>query len=126
MDAAKFSELSAWLTEAGLAGESETEIVDGFCRRAVGAGLPVARAMVIIDTLHPVHEGRVFRWRSEGEAGHIEAIEYGPTDAGEAAENWRRSPFFWLLETGGSRLRRRLRTGRRRNFRPSPRCRMKG
>jgi adenylate cyclase len=116
MDAAKFSELSVWLTEAGLAGESETEIVDGFCRRAVEAGLPVARAMVIIDTLHPVHEGRVFRWRNEGEAGHIEAIEYGPTDAGEAAENWRRSPFFWLLETGGSRLRRRLRTGQAPEF----------
>src|SRR5947208_6133673 len=111
MDPAKFAALSAWLTEAGLAGESETALLDGFCRRAIVAGLPLARAMVIIDTLHPVHEGRVFRWRSEGEAGHIEAIEYGPTDAGEAAENWRRSPFFWLLETGGSRLRRRLRTG---------------
>src|SRR5947209_14421163 len=116
MDRAKFAELSAWLTEAGLAGESETEIVDGFWRRAVEAGLPVARAMVIIDTLHPVHEGRVFRWRSEGEAGNIEALEYGPTDAGEAAENWRRSPFFWLLETGGSRLRRQLRTGQAPEF----------
>ena len=111
MDPAKFAALSAWLTEAGLAGESETALLDGFCRRAIVAGLPLARAMVIIDTLHPVHEGRVFRWRSEGEAGRIEALEYGPTDAGEAAENWRRSPFFWLLETGGSRLRRRLRTG---------------
>src|SRR5436190_10421969 len=116
MDAAKFSELSAWLTEAGLAGESETEIVDGFCRRAVEAGLPVARAMVIIDTLHPVHEGRVFRWRSEGEAGHIEAIEYGPTDVGEAAENWRRSPFFRLLESGASRLRTRLAAGETAEF----------
>src|SRR5436305_48550 len=110
MDRAKFVDLSAWLTEAGLAGESETALLDGFCRRAIVAGLPLARAMVIIDTLHPVHEGRVFRWRSEGEAGRIEALEYGPTDAGEAAENWRRSPFFWLLETGGSRLRKRLRT----------------
>jgi adenylate cyclase len=116
MDAARFAELSAWLTEAGLAGESETEIVDGFCRRAIDAGLPLARGMVIIDTLHPVHEGRVFRWRSEGEAGQIEALEYGPTDAGEAAENWRRSPFFWLLETGGSRLRRQLRTGQAPEF----------
>jgi adenylate cyclase len=116
MDAARFAELSAWLTEAGLAGESETEIVDGFCRRAIDAGLPLARGMVIIDTLHPVHEGRVFRWRSEGAAGHIEALEYGPTDAGEAAENWRRSPFFWLIETGGSRLRRQLRTGQAPEF----------
>ena len=57
----------AFFTEAGLAGKSETEIVDGFCRRAVTAGLPVTRALVIIDTLHPVHEGHVFRWRSDGD-----------------------------------------------------------
>jgi len=122
MDRAKFVELGAWLTEAGLAGKSETEIVDGFCRRAVTAGLPVTRALVIIDTLHPVHEGHVFRWRSDGEAGQIEAAEYGPTDQGEVAENWRRSPFFWLLESGGARLRRRSTQGRRRSFRPLSRC----
>jgi adenylate cyclase len=116
MDRAKFVELGAWLTEAGLAGKSETEIVDGFCRRAVTAGLPLTRALVIIDTLHPVHEGHVFRWRSDGEAGQIEAAEYGPTDQGEVAENWRRSPFFWLLESGGARLRRRLDAGQTPEF----------
>src|SRR5437763_11253321 len=111
MDPAKLIELSAWVTEAGLAGESETALLDGFCRRAVEAGLPVARAMVIIDTLHPVHEGRVVRWRREGDERQAELIEYGPTSAGAAAENWRRSPFFRLLEEGGSRLRRRLLAG---------------
>src|SRR5947207_2603925 len=111
MDAAKFAELRDWLAEAGLAGNSETEIVDGFCRRAVTAGLPIARATVIIDTLHPVHEGRVVRWRREGDERQAELIEYGPTTEGEAAEDWRRSPFFRLLEEGGSRLRRRLLAG---------------
>ncbi|TMJ59004.1 MAG: adenylate/guanylate cyclase domain-containing protein [Alphaproteobacteria bacterium] len=111
MDAAKFAELSSWLTEAGLAGNSETEIVDGFCGRAVTAGLPIARAMVIIDTLHPVHEGRVVRWRREGQERQAELIEYGPTNEGEAAESWQRSAFFRLREEGGSRLRRRLVAG---------------
>src|SRR5436305_6001836 len=111
MDAAGLSELRDWLTEAGLAGNSETEIVDGFCRRAVTAELPIARATVIIDTLHPVHEGRVVRWRREGDERQAELIEYGPTIEGEAAENWQRSPFFRLLEEGGSRLRRRLLAG---------------
>ena len=60
-------ELPAWLTEAGLAGTPETEIVSGFCERCVAAGLPLARALVLIDTLHPVHEGRLFRW-SDGPA----------------------------------------------------------
>jgi adenylate cyclase len=116
MDPARFAELARWTTEAGLAGKSETTILDGFCQRAVAAGLPVARAMVIIDTLHPVHEGRVFRWRREGGEGHTEAIEYGPTDEGEAAESWRRSPFFHLVESGGSRLRVRLAVGETTEF----------
>ena len=116
MSSAALSELAAWITEAGLAGKSETALLDGFCRRAVAAGLPVARAMVIIDTLHPVHEGRVARWRSEGEAGQTELIEYGPTNEGEAAENWRRSPFFRLLESGGSELRIRIAAGEGEEF----------
>src|SRR5712692_5193719 len=116
MNPAALSELAGWITEAGLAGTSEAAMLDGFCHRAVAAGLPVARAMVIIDTLHPVHEGRVFRWRSEGETGHIELVEYGPTDEGEAAENWRRSPFFRLVESGGSRLRIRLAAGETTEF----------
>jgi adenylate cyclase len=43
MDTANFSELRTWLTEAGLAGESETALLDGFCRRALDAGVPIAR-----------------------------------------------------------------------------------
>ena len=116
MSSAALSELAAWITEAGLAGKSETALLDGFCRRAVAAGLPVERAMVIIDTLHPVHEGRVARWRSEGEAGHAELLEYGPTNEGEAAESWRRSPFFRLLESGGSELRIRIAAGEGEEF----------
>src|SRR5436305_2070702 len=116
MDPANFSELRKWLTEAGLAGTSETALLDGFCRRAFEAGLPLARATVIIDTLHPVHEGRVARWRSEGDEGRTELIEYGPSSEGEAAENWRRSPFFYLLESGGSQLRIRLGAGEAAEF----------
>jgi adenylate cyclase len=116
MDPANFSQLRKWLTEAGLAGTSETALLDGFCRRAFEAGLPLARATVIIDTLHPVHEGRVARWRSEGDEGRTELIEYGPSSEGEAAENWRRSPFFHLLESGGSQRRIRLAAGEAAEF----------
>jgi adenylate cyclase len=57
-----FGELSAWLTQAGLAGVTESDIVSGFCDRCVAAGLPLGRSQVFIDTLHPVHEGRLYRW----------------------------------------------------------------
>lgn len=45
MDNAQFAELSVWITEAGLAGQSETAILAGFCEREVARGLPLARAL---------------------------------------------------------------------------------
>jgi adenylate cyclase len=104
------SAIAEWIVAAGLAGESETVMLDGFCQRALAAGLPIARAGVIIDTLHPVHEGRAFRWRRE-DSGESEQVEYGPTGEGEAAASWRASPFYRLLETGESMLRRRIVAG---------------
>jgi hypothetical protein len=62
IDEEQLTELTAWLAGAGLAGEPELALVIGFCERTVAAGLPLARARVLIDTLDPVHEGRVFRW----------------------------------------------------------------
>ncbi len=102
-----FDELAGWVTKAGLIGRTETELMAGFCRRIVDAGVPLTRAMVILDTLHPIYEGRVFRWRA-GMPDDVEAVDYGRTNEGEAAENWRRSPFFHLLQTGKELLRRRL------------------
>src|SRR5690349_7500128 len=113
-----FAELSAWLTQAGLAGTPETEIISVFCDRCVAAGIPLARAHVAIDTLHPVHEGSLFRWGYSPNEASVH--EYGRTSlAGadapgpvsldaQATEVWRRSPFNNMLQTGASLLRRRL------------------
>src|SRR5438445_7843079 len=110
MDEAAFSALSAWVTEAGLIGRTESELMAGFCRRVADAGVPLARAMVILDTLHPIYEGRAFRWRGDA-PDVVEAVDYGRTNEGEAAENWRRSPFFHLLRSGETAMRRRLVAG---------------
>src|SRR5215469_10446087 len=126
MDGVSLSELRNWLTEAGLAGKTETALLDGFCRRALDAGLPIARAAIIIDTLHPVHEGRAFLWRREGGQTQTQQVEYGPTSAGEAAENWRRSVFFHLLETGGSIFRVRFHAGETTDFSNFDRMRDEG
>jgi adenylate cyclase len=100
---------AAWVTQAGLAGAPELDLLCGFCERAVAAGLPIRRAQIVIDTLHPVHEGRVFRWRSDG-AGEI--AEYGRTSESDAAAGkWLQSPFHHLLTTGASTLRRKLEGG---------------
>ena len=46
MDEGLLNELPAWLTEAGLAGASEADIVAGFCDRCVAAGIPLGRASI--------------------------------------------------------------------------------
>jgi adenylate cyclase len=118
MNEAFFTELAAWLIQAGLAGISETDIVSGLCDRCVAAELPLGRVHVFIDTLHPVHEGRLFRWGYGPTESPL--LEYGRTSPDglaasgnnpmdvAAAERWRRSPFYTMLQTGGSLFRRRL------------------
>jgi adenylate cyclase len=112
--------LNAWLAEAGLRGEPEPALVNGFCERALVAGLPISRALVIIDTLHPVYEGRVFRWGPDPSQATM--VEYGRTGAPDgvshleapddgqraAIARWQASPFFRMLQTGESLLRCRL------------------
>jgi adenylate cyclase len=98
--------LNEWLTEKSLAGLSEAEMVGGFCERLLQAGLPLARAIVLVDTLHPIHEGRAFRWSRGTE--QTEVLEYGRTREGANAESWRRSPLYYMLETNQSVLRQRL------------------
>ena len=99
--------ISAWVTEYALAGASETELLHGFCERANRAGLPVSSAVAVVDTLHPIWEGRAFLWRNDG-VEEEPTMEYGSTREGEAAERWRRTGFYHLLETGAEEVRRRI------------------
>lgn len=92
-----------WLVSAGLSGLTETDLVRGFCERCKAAGLDMSRGLVFIDTLHPIFEGRGFRW-SDTESNESDAFEYGRTSEGEAAENWQRSPFYYMLQTGQDEL----------------------
>lgn len=104
-----------FVTEAGLCGLSEVELVHGFCERLRTSGIPVARVLVLIDTLHPTHEGHVFRWRHSGEFTPFN--EYGRvSDGGDAAQKWANSPFNYMLGTGATELRRRLAQGETAEF----------
>ena len=62
--------------------------------------------MILVDTLHPIHEGRAFRWEKEKPEATL--TEYGRTAEGEAAERWRTSPLYRLLNSGESLLRLRV------------------
>jgi adenylate cyclase len=105
--------LKSWVVEAGLAGLSETELVSGVCERLVASGMTLSRTVVLIDTLHPVHEGRAMRWHKGDPETTL--VEYGRTsEGGEAAEIWQRSPFYYLVENNLTTLHRSLQPGTKR------------
>lgn len=115
MDEKNVEGVSAWVVARGLAGDSEVALLHGFCEHCLDAGLELSRGMALIDTLHPVHEGRVFYWdRDKAVAAPV--VEYGPTDPGRTAGGWQDSPFFHLLQSGDSELRLRLESGETTGF----------
>jgi len=104
MDLTSRLEIMNWLAGAGLSGIAETDLVREFCERSRAAGLDLSRGLVFIDTLHPIFEGQGFRW-SDVESNESDTFEYGSTSEGEAAENWQRSPFYAMLQTGENEMR---------------------
>ena len=106
MTEAQIAELMAWIAGEGLAGRAETDVIGGFCERLAAHGVPLTRVISFIDTLHPIYEGRAFRWE-RGIAG-VTGTDYGRSNQGEAAERWLASPFYQLLASGESLLRRRV------------------
>ena len=105
-----------WIVRRGLDGLDEGQLLREFCEKCREAGLLVSRALSFIDTLHPVHEGRIYRWRDDSVEEEA-AMDYARTDqGGPAAESWQRSPFFHLLQTGEEELRRRIGFGEEPGF----------
>lgn len=105
-----------WIVRRGLDGLDEGQLLREFCEKCREAGLMVSRALSFIDTLHPVHEGRIYRWRDDSVEEEA-ATDYARTDqGGPAAESWQRSPFFHLLQTGEEELRRRIGFGEAPDF----------
>lgn len=108
-------QLMNWLVSQGLEGLPENDLIRGFCERCRAGGLELSRGLVFIDTLHPIFEGRGFRWNDTA-TNESEAFEYGPTDQGDSASNWRRSVFYHMLENGQQELTLDLAKGAAQDF----------
>src|SRR3977135_2178711 len=104
MELAPRLHLMNWLVSQGLTGVPENDLIRGFCERCRAGGLDLSRGLVFIDTLHPIFEGRGFRW-NDTETNESDIFEYGSTSEGNAAQNWRRSTFYHMLEHGHDELR---------------------
>jgi len=96
-------DLMNWLVGQGLTGLPEPELIRGFCERCCDGGLHLSRGMAFIDTLHPIYEGRGFRWNDQP-SNESDTFEYRSSAEGEAARNWRRSVFHHMLENGDDEM----------------------
>jgi len=94
-----------WVVRAALEGLSEVEILTGLCERLRAETIPLVRASIAHDLLDPTFDGRGVRW-FRGQGGTEEAFIRAPDSV--VNENWTRSPFFALVESGEPRLRRHL------------------
>ena len=104
MDITHRLDLMNWLVSQGLSGLPENDLIRGFCERCRAGGLDLSHGLVFIDTLHPIFEGRGFRW-NDAQTDESDSFEYGSTSEGPAAQNWRRSIFYYMLENGHHELR---------------------
>jgi adenylate cyclase len=96
-------DLMNWLVAQGLTGLPENDLIRGFCERCRAGGLDLSRGLAFIDTLHPIYEGRGFRW-SDTPTNESDTFEYRSTSEGDAGKNWRRSAFHHMLENGHDEL----------------------
>jgi adenylate cyclase len=95
--------LHSWLIKAGLVSMAMDDLFDEFCKRLVGAGIPIARGFLSLGGLHPVRRAFSLTWQ---DGGISEVVDFN--HATMATPLWHESPFRYMLETQTWRLHRRL------------------
>jgi adenylate cyclase len=101
--AAEASAITDWLVEQGLLRTSFERVVEGFCHRLRAIDVPVWRAFVSADTLHPRIRGMGCSWRvDQGLRSDVYIHRLDPPEA------YLRSPFKRMLDLGLHHLRVRL------------------
>ncbi len=103
-DALSVEAIGDWLVAQGLAKTGFEPLIDGFCERLVETGAALNRTTLSMRTLHPSVAALDYVWQR----GHgVEQRSIGHDIAGQSQE-WRASPFHYMLENDVPVLRRRL------------------
>jgi adenylate cyclase len=90
--------LMNWLVSQGLTGLPETDLIRGFCERCRAGGLDLSRALAFIDTLHPIYEGRGFRW-TDTATNESETFEYVSSSEATQRRTGAAQPFTTCCRT---------------------------
>jgi len=99
----RLGEIAEWLERTALRGVPSEELVGGLGERLVAAGIPLTRMTAMVDTLHPVHEGSVFRW-VVGDTG-ADTMTYSHD---YDVERWQQTTYYHLDRHGLPAYRARL------------------
>lgn len=97
-------EIADWLMDQALGKVHLETLSEQFFNRLYAAGIPVCRGHITFDTLHPLIAAISMEWnRGKG----IET-NYHPHVTAKNTEAWRNSPFYALMESDMTFLRRHL------------------
>jgi adenylate cyclase len=94
-----------WLTDGARSATRSEDVLRELCHRMVTAGIPLWRAAVFVNTLHPDLIGRAFIWQA-GLGVKISPAKYDILETDE----YRNSPVVAVYDTGQP-IRRRLADG---------------
>lgn len=92
----KLAAVTEWLADAGLRNLSLDDIVEGFARRLNETGVPVARAFVGMNTLHPMVHMRSLVWERTAGLGARFEFQHVEVDAPIIQQ----SPFAPMIRHG--------------------------
>jgi adenylate cyclase len=96
------AEIEDWLTDGAPGATAPAMVLATLCDRLVACGLPLSRAAVFVQTLHPDMMGRSFTWRPGQE---VEV--FVPPNAFVNSPEFRTSP-VWAVRTTAQPIRRPL------------------
>jgi len=101
-----------WAVRAGLRGANAFDLFDGYCQRLVVHGVPLWRAHVAMETLHPQWAGYGYMWRRDLNA--IQPEQYVRDDI--SGPDWLKSPLYDLVRRAHENesdpsMRRRMEAG---------------
>ena len=99
------SALARRLVEMSLEGATETDLFRTFCERLRALGVPIDRATIGLDTLHPILLGQRLIWTPKEE---LFQETYDRAYVEQSEQVWAESPFHYLESRGERKLRQRL------------------
>lgn len=102
-DPAQLSSVLGWLVESAVDEESYDCVFENLCNRLRDIGLPLLRANLGMNTLHPLVESEGMMW-IHGKGLTVEGYAHGSN----VRDIWLRSPLYWMVSNNLGELRQNL------------------